>query len=849
MKLELFFNNNEIEIDGSTIAPLTFSVADARKPEKRNRNRSKTIKVKGTASNLKALSRAYNLALKASVVGFEFNPNDEITAKIRRNGIWIFDGVANLLETEINNGVYTFNFQIFGKSIGLFEKLGEKTLAELDWSEYDHALTISNVELSWDTSVVLDGTPTSNFTGTNPQGWGYLYGLINFGYAANELTPKTNELIPYFYLKEALEKCFAVGGYTITGGWIDLALTKRIVFGSGGGDRILLTALEIAARLVNFTITGSVSEELPNFGYYLTNNGDKVYKYHGVQLNKMSDISPFAITLVNDDRFQMDESTGQVTIGSTGNYNINFTVELNVTLMDLTEATIWENVNTYFYLRVKKNGTNFNQVTAFRTATGSFSFSAINQSLLFAGDVLEFYIEHNYLWNGAVTTGNAIPLANLDYEIVTASLTITSINGLLAEGDTVECGRWMPDMKCRDFVNDCILLGNLYFSEPNDDNEIRIESFADYYGTTAAAENYSKKLDYSKKITIQTSVGIEGKNYKWKFAEDRDAWKDYYFKTWGSDYGDLDYTIPTTFKKGEKIYQLNFAQSIPVINGSCVIPQIVKKDPITSATTPHKGKPRIFIYNKLQTGDWSLLNSTTGAATVETSYPQFHHLNNLTTPTFDLNFGVPIETYFNATAYTTNNLFAANYETQIKELTSIDSKFFKAFFKINERNLIGEFMSRLVNIEGVVYRKNLIQDFDATGYQTTLMELIKVLEATPRQAMSISPIGSSDLVMKMGNSSPLTTANTAADLTLDRNSSTLLTADCSAAARTITLDIDVPEGTEFTIMRTGTTDLLKPMTVQTSDTSTISGNANLVYTNEFDVVTVIFTGGLYYIKL
>lgn len=41
--------------------------------------------------------------------------------------------------------------------------------------------------------------------------------------------------------------------------------------------------------------------------------------------------------------------------------------------------------------------------------------------------------------------------------------------------------------------------------------------------------------------------------------------------------------------------------------------------------------------------------------------------------------------------------------------------------------MFGDF-SRLVNINGVLYRKNLIIDYDVNGYEIIKVELYKVLE-------------------------------------------------------------------------------------------------------------------------
>src|SRR5690606_2426685 len=106
MDLQLYINGSKIDIDSNTIAPLTYAIADVKTPNKRSRNRSKTITIKGTQNNLKILFPAYNLALTSADGSYDFNPNEELTTRIVRNGVDIFTGVANYLKATLNNGVY-----------------------------------------------------------------------------------------------------------------------------------------------------------------------------------------------------------------------------------------------------------------------------------------------------------------------------------------------------------------------------------------------------------------------------------------------------------------------------------------------------------------------------------------------------------------------------------------------------------------------------------------------------------------------------------------------------------------------------------------------------------------------
>jgi hypothetical protein len=200
--------------------------------------------------------------------------------------------------------------------------------------------------------------------------------------------------------------------------------------------------------------------------------------------------------------------------------------------------------------------------------------------------------------------------------------------------------------------------------------------------------------------------------------------------------------VPSTFKTGVKKYKVKLAQSVPVqLEGTdIVVPRILKQDENTLQTAPYKGKPRIFFYNGLYatTSSWDLVNSDTGAATTYTNVPQVHHLDDIDSPTFDLNFGTPNWVYYTATAYTSENLFTRYYSDFIRSLTGRDSKVLTAQFKLNATDLYEGFMRKLKDIDGSVWRINKVIDFDPNKTQTTKVELLKIVRAQSPSTTSLT---------------------------------------------------------------------------------------------------------------
>lgn len=840
MDVRLYINGQEIEIDTNTIAPLTYSVADVKVPNKRLRNRSKTITIKGTKNNLSILFPAYRLSLTSENGSYSFVPNNELTARVTRNGVEVFDGVANYQGSTLKNGIWDFDFQIFGKSIGLFDQLGNMTLSDLDWSMYNHDLTISNIELSWDTSVEVDGTPTSNFTSGEPDGFGYIYGLVNFGYASNQLKPKTNELVPYFYLAEAFKKCFEVGGYTITGNWITSELIKKIVFGAAAGERVGLNSTQVQARLVHYSYSTSTNIRYDINPYIIQPifGGTKRF-FYTLNSNQIVGGSTLSASLVDDDNGQYSVTLKTVTIGETGNYNISAKLDASINLNWYGAVSNDNLLGVIIFTAYRNNSVISQKVGSLSEGTGISQVLNINiQSVLNSGDEIKFVVNNAVDPSTTCISSSSNPQVVYEYAVSGASFfKVEAIDEVLLEGDVVNVGKWLPAIKCKDFVNDIITMFNLYISEPNKDNEVLIETFSEYYTDTTDYDNWTEKQDYNRDVRVSTNAGIDGKVYKFHFAEDRDAYKQYYFNRWGIDYGDLDYSVSSTFKKGEKDYKIGFAQTIPIDVDGLIVPQIVKKDESTGIVEPHKGKPRIFIYNGLKSGSWELRNSTTGTATSQTYYPQFHHVDDVTTPTFDLNFGIPIEVYYTTSNYTNVNLFSEYYDVFLKELTSVDSKVLTAYFRLNELDVSGDFMKRLININGVLYRKNQILDFDATGNESTKVELIKVLEASKRKALT-TPISGNE-PPRVEDDGTLHVIEVIDNTTISDPSIDVIQVYNNSSKVTITLDTTIPN-TSFTIIQTGTFNI-----VVQADSGTINGNAFISYTAQYESHQFILYNGVY----
>lgn len=726
--IKLYVNGQELDVAEDVDFPITFAQADAKKPEARKRSSSKTIVLPGTQRNNRFFLSAYNL--KASdvygdLVGFDYDPTLRYPFIAERNGKPFFRGSEHLTKVtrqkyEEHGTVNNFHMVLYSEIVDMFQALGDIKVSEFDWSAYDHTLNITNIKNSWSATT----------------GSGYWYPYVDYGLSADPLQIKTNQLYPHVYVKEIVEKCFEHAGFTLSGGFFSTTLYKKLTWGSGGGEPILLDSIEVTDRRVNYSGDGTLSTSIAYSNYDpffdVTSFGTFIFA-------PVATLGFITMTLVNDNSSQFDAPSGEIVIANAGYYSLGLsgTFPLSYTYSDtgLTGQQIVITIQWDVYV----NGAVVNSFsqTIIDNAAGSTNivFNEDQALELNTGDIVNAVLKISTFGSQVEELAISDTLDIIFDLDNTLSQDLTATNLGLIDGDTVKVSRFLPEMKAADFLKDIITMFNLYMSDPDADGNIVLLPQDQYFYETDNVDQWSDKIARDQPIEIEPAANIEGKRYRFRWAEDRDYYKLLYFQKFGHDYGDFDYNVPSTFKTGDKIYQVGIAQTCPVqISGTdIIIPRIITVDPSTQMTRPHKGKPRMYFnLGEVSCDNWDLINSDTGAVTTNTTQPMAHHLDNLTTATFDLNFGRPVEVFYTATTYTTENLFYRFHAQFIRELTGRDSKTLNAWFRLTENDFYENFMRRLCNVDGVLYRKNIIKDWIANTNNLIKCELIRIVAGRSR---------------------------------------------------------------------------------------------------------------------
>lgn len=829
--IELYINNTRIDIDSEIEIPVTFSQVDAKFPEKRRRSFSKDLNLPGTKLNNNFFSSGYNLYISdvyGDSIGFNFDPTISYPARVEVNGQVSFSGKAYLSKVVQKSGFNRFFVNIYSDIITLFSLWSEIKVSELDWSDYDHELNITNIVNSWSATT----------------GSGYYWPYIHYGYTNNPLSIKTNQLRPFVYVKEIAEKAFELAGMKLDGGFFNIEPLKSLVWGSGGGETITISSTDVAERLISYTGVGSDSFNSVGSGVIRIGTGlDPTYwlTFNSVREYLFKDSDFITVTLVSDDLNQFDESLGFATVANTGSYNqivsANITLEWGCTEVTVEPQIYIFQVAIFAVVDGSIIGSYVYDIHSSAPDSETFTISLNSPLDMIIGGDVGFYFHINNSNSKFKNGGGGQMTIDLTFNAI--SYIVTATNSTVVDGDIINLSRFLPNMKLSDFMNDIITMFNLYVSDPDYNGEVVMLPESGYFSETDDVDDWTNKLDRSSEIEIMPAGTIDGKNYLFKWAEDRDYYKKLYYDLYGSDYGDHVYRVPSTFKKDDKIYQLKSAQSCPVkIEFSDItIPHILQRDESTGVVKPHKGKPRFFFNcgTAATSTGWRLQNSNNLTFTNLNIYPIANHLDDLAAADFDLNFGTPSASFFPTPSYPNNNMFTKYHGPFIRQLTGRDSKILRGWFKLDERDFYNNFMRKLCIIDGVVFRKNLVTDWIAGSEKLVRVELLKILSGRSRTVTDQPSVPDLPNVPDF----PFTSTgsgNPEVGNVIVRSYQTFYQFDTSTGNLSADLTDEVPDGVVFTFKKVATGNKL---TINAPQSKLIDGAASIDLNNNNETIRLL----------
>jgi len=763
--MELYINDILVDLDQRVPFPLTFNISDIKDLTARKGNNSKTISLPGTKNNYQLMLDVFSLTSTDSVNGYEtsvinYDPSIKATARYYHNGLLEFNGVCQLTECRYLNGTWTFDVILISETIDYMSRLAKIKVNELGWSEYTHQLIAANQQDSWNGDIIVNGSPSTNKSGANWLGFGYYYGLIDYGFERpNPDIFGVEHIPPQFFVREILDKAFTYAGISWSSDFFDTQRFKRLLLAYPGGPFPTISSVDAANDSV-------YAAENNNAGGFLIDNTQSAV-LNPSEPGEPSGSAYFNIQTFDDvDATPSSDPLGQaistaplnIEFATDGTYNIHYYGDHTVNFNFIVPGGLPYVVYGAYELRlmIYKNGSLISNDPIYN---GSLDGLTANTSINFSFDytrTLNVLINDTMSFRLALSYEAQISSAQLGvYASINAQVQSTGSNidtekqsQTLTAGSTINPGAFLPDIDCATFFKGIVNMFNLYVKPSVEDLTVmEIEPLSDFYNGSDEAIDWTYLLDDSKEMKVTPTINFASKSYLFKFKDDDDYYNKRYFEDEFKQYGSHEINSQNQFATDSTTYELPFSQkalvNIPLNDvdyTDIIVPrsfQINFNEDSSSQIVPKKGAPFIVYLGDMHTADWNLRDETSVSIPL-TEYPYVGHLDSITSPSFDLNFGVPDYVFYQATSYTANNLYLY-HERFIKEIVGRYGKQLTGYFMLDSQDINSLDFKNLININGVIYRLQKVNDYDSGKEESTMCELIRILEGESISGRFISP--------------------------------------------------------------------------------------------------------------
>lgn len=716
MITEIIVENSRLDIYEDIGLELNLAIDDIKDFSSRNTTYSKTITVPGNANNNKIFGHIYSLTSANNYgvntdnpsVGYDFDPTKQTNAKIFVNKIQVFKGVLRLLEIKINKGQIEYECAVFGELGGFASAIANKTLEDNDFanyfSQYNQTWTEVNIANSWDAS-----------------GTGVVFPLIDYGVCKSSTNDyHMNAFRPAFFVYELLDKIIDLSGYTYDSSFLNTNFFRSLIIPNNFANLEQVIANLLNAQAANITI--DQPDEL------LTFNSTNLYQFTIASSNTFT----FTGTTGTLGKFKF-QGYGLVTTQRQVNIKLyqNLTVIGSWTLADNDDEQTEFYINQEIETSLTNGDTIYVEVTTNPGSNPNYEFISENLMLDFNSDNL---VPVSAGYGASLSMPNLLPKGILQKDL---------------------------------FISICRMFNLYVYEDKSKDKHIMIEPFIDFYqigggfikiddfgdlllhgepGDTTGlilledpvsnAIDWSDKVDYSQPISIKPMSELNARFYDFQYTEDDDFYNERYNKKYSESYGDRKEDTGFQFTEDRTNIDIIFSPSILVkrTGDDKLCASIFDRS--DNVEERRDTNIRIMQYKKI-TGitSWRMKEpSEAGNANVGpalTYYGYAGHLDHPTLPTKDINFGVPKELLFSLSVqYPSANLFTSFWGDYLAEVISKDSKLLTCYLYLDLQDIYSLDFSKLILIDGALWRLNKVNDFNPSVPKTTQVELLRVIELT-----------------------------------------------------------------------------------------------------------------------
>lgn len=729
MNTRLLINGSDADQYDDVVFSLNYQIADIREPEKRQPSYSKTINIPGTKTNNKLFGFINKIETSINSTGNTnytpgFNPNLKTDAVVLQDGIEVFRGIIQVV--KINKTPHSekvdYECVLYGKLADIYSALGTSELTDIDWSGYDHTYTKANQIARW--------SATSDYT----------YPLIDYG-LTNGTTYDVRHFFPAVFLKTYIDKMFEYAGFQYQSNFFSGNFFNKLII-PFNSDKLKLTDSQIALREFRSSRETTVKEYQPTASGGWA--GHDTIEFNDDTTSPNSDVSGV-----------YDTSTFTYTVNNTGYYNVSTQLDLSLRLQPNSAATSSQVVSVLVYIQRVSGGVTYPALASFSTNIAApagtinpgdigttYRYNLNTGSYLFtANDTVKIKIAYYHTSSyGAGGSFYAAGVGGSVYLRVNTGSFFKSqvVNQGIVEGDSLVFSQAIPEkIKMADMLTSVIKMFNLYVEQDKDvQNKLIIEPRNDFY-SSGTTRDWSAKLDTSKELQIMPMGALDSRTFRYTYSDDKDYYNEKYNKKFNRTYGDRIEDVTNDFVKDKKENKIIFA-STPLVqyplNQDRVIPQIVQVDQ-NGNLSPKPGLLRLLYYSGAESTSYSWTYTSTSGNSTETTFPYAGHLDDVVSPTYDLNFGVPKEVYYDAIGlganYTNNNLYNVYHKQFLDEITDKDSKIVTGYFYLKPTDILKLDFRDTFYFDRNHFRLNKIVDYNPSNRGVTKCEFLKIKNAPP----------------------------------------------------------------------------------------------------------------------
>jgi hypothetical protein len=787
MITELFVENYQVDITSDIDAMMTYAIDDIKDFSARNTSFSKTIVIPGTANNNKIFGNVFDPNQSnfsdpnQPNINYNFDISRSASCILFQGNMQVFKGIIRILQIVIDKDQISYECSLFGELGGLILALGTKKLDELDFSLYDITYTIANITNTWNpgfqnypinsgpfgvdfvnftlvfqngditqylavgdvngisstdvptnngnytiasfstngtsTTIVYTSAFTTNTNGSaiitvkDKPGFGPFFPLIDYGsYSTNKIDWDYQTFRPAFFVYEYIKKIFTGVNYKYVASLFEQAFFKKLIIPH---NQKVLSGTK--TNIFKGGKTASTTLSIPN--------GTHFYPI------KMQFAST-TVTTTDNINFTYNGTSTRVNLHFKEYYNINVTLVFPNFIVPYFKIIAYKNVSGTI--------TNVGQSNFIQYIPGQsiyaydfsveFDLSTSNQFYF----VLE--VENNNNFNIATTYKSQYDQLSISIDSLRPIVQPLVLNDSITMNDTIP-----KNIMQKDFLSSIMKMFNLYlFEDTTLQKMIKITPYVDFFDINVNnALDWTNKMDVSRPLVLKPMSELNARYYLFKYKDDSDYYNDQYKKRFNLSYGTNRFDTGFEFAKEETSVDLIFS-STPLVGyetGGKVYPTIFKRKGdsvgVDEETVDHNIR---IMQTKLITGVASYditqtLSGTTSTLTTKTEYPYAGHFNDPYTPTIDINYAIPSLLYYQPTNINniSVNLFTLYWIQYMYEIIDQDSRLLIANFRLNEQDINQLDFSKLIYIQGVLYRLNKIIDYNATQRDTCKVELLKVI--------------------------------------------------------------------------------------------------------------------------